>query len=151
MSDMSATLPVPGDRDFGDGVSESPFGQDAGADGTGRTFRDHTQTLRDQATDKLHDVFDQGKRQVTDTIDGVVAAAREIAGKLDDGSFGPIGGYAHTAADTIERLARTIKDKSPEELFDDGRDFARANPAVAVGLAVVAGFALTRIFRAGGR
>ena len=159
MSDMSdSTLHDPlGQADFGrDGVSESTFGQDAGAGGFGSgasgaagSFREQTMNLRSQATDKLRSFADEGKQQVTNSLDGLVDAAREIAGKIGD-KGGPLAGYAHTAADTLEHWASAVKDKSVEDLVDDGREFIRQQPGVAVGIAVAAGFVLTRLLKASG-
>lgn len=144
MNEMTDATFASGSRDFGDGVSESPFGQDAGAGG--HAARDHGSTLRDAAVDKLRSFADLGKDQVTGSLDGLVAAAREIAAKVGDNA-GPLGSYAHTAVDTLEGWADTIKAKSIEDLIDDGRDFARRSPAAAVAIAVVAGFALSRFLK----
>lgn len=155
MSDMAdSTLHDPlGQRDFGrDGVSESTFGQDAGAGGTGSgasgagSFREQTMNLRSQATDKLRSFADEGKQQVTNSLDGLVDAAREIANRIGD-KGGPLGGYAVTAADTLEHWASAVKDKSVEDIIDDGREFIRQQPGVAVGIAVAAGFVLTRLLK----
>ncbi|QXQ07969.1 hypothetical protein KX816_08265 [Sphingosinicellaceae bacterium] len=159
MSDMAdSTLHDPlGQRDFGrDGVSESSFGQDPGAGGTGSryssgasSFREQTMNLRSQATDKLRSVADEGKQQVTNSLDGLVDAAREIAHRIGD-KGGPLGAYAITAADTLEHWASTVKDKSVEDLMDDGREFIRQQPGMAVGIAVAAGFVLTRLLKVSG-
>jgi len=164
MSDMTdSTLHDPlGQRDFGsNGVSESTFGQDAGAGGKNQgaggngsssgagSFREQTQNLRSQATDKLRGIADEGKQQVTNSLDGLVDAAREIANRIGD-KGGPLGGYAITAADTLEHWASTVKDKSVEDLVDDGREFIRQQPGVAVGIAVAAGFVLTRLLKSSG-
>lgn len=147
---MATTYDNLTDRDFGnDGVSESPFGMDKGAGGT--AVRTRSLGLRGQATDKLRGVADQGKEHVASSLDGLVTAAREIANKLQDGSFGPIGGYATSAADTLEGWTQAVRDKSIDDLIDDGRELVRTQPAIAIGLAVAAGFALTRFLRAGGR
>ena len=146
MNDMSANgTELAGQRDFGDGISESVFGQDPGADG--RTLRGQASSLRDQASDKLRSFADMGKDQVTASLDGLIDAARDIAGKIG-GQGGPLGGYAHTAVDTLEGWAAVVKDKSIEDLIDDGRDFARRSPAAAVGIAVLTGFALSRFLKA---
>jgi ElaB/YqjD/DUF883 family membrane-anchored ribosome-binding protein len=140
-----------GSADFGaDGVSESRFGQGAGSAGqAGGTIRDKASGLREQATEKLRSFADEGKGQVAATLDGMVQAAREIADKLQDGSFGPIGGYATTAADTLQGWTDGIKNRSVEDLLDNGRQFVRSSPAVAVGVAVTAGFVLSRVLKAG--
>lgn len=141
-------------RDFGAGISESSFGQDPGADGSrasggAGSFRGQTANLRDQAAEKLRSFADEGKQQVTNSLDGLVEAARELANKVGD-KGGPLGGYAHSAADTLEGWAGVVKDKSVEDLIDDARDFARQSPGVAVGIAVAAGFALSRFLKASG-
>jgi len=149
----TATFSPSSTTDFGSaGVSESPFGQDAGAGGkTGSDSIGAKATgLRDQATQKLRGLADEGKGQVAATLDGLVTAAREIANKLQDGSFGPIGGYATTAADTLQGWTDGIKNRSVDDLLDDGREFVRKTPAVAVGVAVAAGFVLSRVLKAGG-
>ena len=163
MSDMAdSTLHDPlGQRDFGrDGVSESTFGQDAGAGGAGGSwsgsassvggsFREQTMNLRSQATDKLRGIADEGKQQVTNSLDGLVDAAREIANRIGD-KGGPLGGYAITAAETLEHWASAVKDKSVEDIIDDGREFIRQQPGMAVGIAVAAGFVLTRLLKVSG-
>jgi len=140
-----------GSSDFGaDGVNESRFGQAQGAASqAGHTIREKAGGIREQATEKLRSFADEGKGQVAATLDGLVQAAREIADKLQDGSFGPIGGYATTAADTLQDWTDSIKNRSVEDLFDDGREFVRKSPAVAVGVAVTAGFVLSRVLKAG--
>lgn len=150
MSEISdAALHDPaGQRDFNDGASENMFAQNRGNGGTGQTLRDMLD-LRGQAAGKLRSLVDDSKNQVTGSLDGVVEAAREIAAKLGDGSYGPIGGYATAAADALEDWAQSVKDKSVDELIDDGRDFVRQQPQIAVGVAVVVGFALSRLLKAG--
>ena len=117
--------------------------------GIAKSLSDQAGSLKDQAADRLRAFADEGKSHVTATLDGVVTAAREIADKLGDGAFGPVGGYAKDAADAVETWANGIKDKSIDELLDDGRHLVRAQPAIAVGVAVVAGFILSRFLKAG--
>lgn len=143
MSDTMMTKPS-SQPDFGDGVSESVFGQDSGAGGA--TLRNQASSLRDQASDKLRSFADLGKDQVTNTLDGLVDAAREIADKFSD-KAGPFGSFAHQAVDTLEGWAGTVKDKSIEDLIDDGRDFVRRSPVAAVAISVAAGFALSRFLK----
>ncbi len=119
------------------------------SNGFASLFDDPARTLRDQATTKLRGLADSGKGQVTDTLDGVAQAAREIADKLKEGSFGPVGGLANDAAETLERWTHSVKGMSIDDLLHEGEALARRSPALAVGLAVAAGFAVSRILRAG--
>lgn len=150
MATTGSTFDDVGGTEFGNaGASESAFGMDKGVGGLGEKMRNKSASLRDQASDKLHSVIDDGKEQVASTLDGLVTAAREISDRLQDGSYGPIGGYAQTAADTLEGWVRTVREKSVDELLDDGRELVRTQPAIAIGIAVAAGFALTRFLKAG--
>ena len=130
--------------DFDDGARETSFGMDRGGD----TLRNKSADLRGQATAKLRGFADNGKEQVANSLDGLVTAAREIADKLQDGQFGPIGGYATATADTLEGWVQAVRDKSIEELLDDSRELVRTQPAIAVGVAVAAGFVLSRFLKA---
>ena len=149
----SSTLDYNSTADFGSaGVSESAFGQDAGAGGKtgGDSIGAKATSLRDKAAQKLRGLADDGKGQVTATLDGLITVVREISDKLQDGSFGPVGGYAKDAADTLQGWTDGIKNRSVEDLIDDGRELVRKTPAVAVGVAVAAGFVLSRVLKAGG-
>lgn len=143
-----------GQRDFGDGgADDSPFEKAAGTAGNSTgdwsdRFGDQAGKLRDQAAQKLRGYADDGKNQVAASLDGLVTAAREIADRLGDGNYGPVGGYAATAADTLEGWLATVKDRSVEDLIDDGRELVRTQPAVAVGIAVAVGFVLSRFLKA---
>jgi hypothetical protein len=131
--------------DYADDVGGIAFGMDGGD-----TLREKSADLRGAAADKLRGFADTGKQQVANSLDGLVTAAREIAARMQDGSYGPIGGYATTAADTLEGWVRTVRDKSVDELVDDGRELVRTSPAIAVGAAVAAGFVLSRFLKASG-
>ena len=139
------------DATLHDTAGEHDVGTDRNGAGGGfaRLFDNPAGALRDQAVERLRGFADNGKAEVTNTLDGVVHAAREIADKLQDGSFGPVGGIATQAADALERWSHSVKDKSVDELIGEGRDLVRSSPAVAVGLAVAAGFAASRFLKAG--
>ena len=155
MTDASTATFDDASDDAGFGTAHAAYGDgsaDHGFDNhgdSGKSFASHAGTLRDQAADRLRGFADEGKAHITATLDGVVTAAREIADKLGDGAFGPVGGYAKDAADTVEQWVEGIKDKSVDELLDDGRDLVRSQPAVAVAVAVVAGFVVSRFLKAG--
>ncbi len=127
------------------GDQAGKLGEDAAA--AGRTLRTKASSLRDQAGDKLRSFADLGKDQMTNTLDGLIDAARDIAEKIG-GHGGPLSGYSDAAIETLEGWAAVVKDKSIEDLIDDGRDFARRSPAAAVGIAVLAGFVLSRFMKA---
>jgi ElaB/YqjD/DUF883 family membrane-anchored ribosome-binding protein len=95
-----------------------------------------------------------GKDMAADAVAGLADAARQMAGKLDDGqgdgNNAKAAEMARKAADTMEKFSGRLRDKEIEELADDARSAVRNNPAIAVGAAAVIGFALARFLKGSG-
>ena len=106
------------------------------------------QKVRADAVGKVRDIADEGKMQAKQALDGIVEAVRDVAHKLEDGGVGPLAKYAHKAADAVSGWSGSIDNKSVEELVGDARKLVRNSPAVAIGIALVAGFAVTRFLKA---
>ena len=73
----------------------------------------------------------------------------DAAGQVDDKLGGQYGQYARSAADQVQGLADTVRNKDVDELMADVRGFVKASPAVAIGVAAALGFAVTRLAQAG--
>lgn len=56
-------------------------------------------------------------------------------------------GFIHSAADTLQGAASSMRERSVEELVTCFRDFARRQPAAAFAGSVLAGFALARFLK----
>ena len=56
-------------------------------------------------------------------------------------------GFIHSAADTLQGAASSLRERSIEDLFEGFRDFARRQPAAAFAGSVLAGFALARFLK----
>lgn len=104
--------------------------------------------FRADAAGRARGIADEGKAQVSATLGGIVAAVRDVAAKLEGGGAAPVAKYAHQAADTVSGWASAVDSKSVDELVEDTRNLVRTSPAVAVGVALAAGFALSRFFKA---
>lgn len=104
------------------------------------------QKLRSQAVDRLHDAAQDGKGRADAMVEGVALAVSEFAERFDGDS--EIARLARSAADTVNGWADAIQSKSVDELVGDSRAIVRQSPALAIGLAVATGFALTRFFKA---
>jgi len=89
-----------------------------------------------------------------DAVAGLADAARQMAGKLDDGnadgSNAKAAEMARKAADSMEKFSGRLREKDIEEIADDARSVVRNNPAIAVGAAAVIGFALARFLKGSG-
>ena len=97
----------------------------------------------------VQSLIDEGKSQISTTIHGLADTVRDIATKLDDNGATPIARYVHDAADTVASWGHAVDDKSVDDLIGDTKTLVRTSPALAIGLAVVAGFAISRVVRSG--
>lgn len=139
----------------GSTMSQGSFntGATGGSTGTGgrdrlARVREEATKLRGQATDRARSAAEQGKTRATETIDGLARAVHEAAGNLEQQVSPQVAQYAHRAADALDNLSDSLRNKSVDELVDDARSFARRSPAVAIGAAVAVGFALARFLKA---
>lgn len=139
----------------GGGGSNGGFVATAGSNVRGATdklvsqVRDQVTTLRGQAGDKLRDLADDGKGKATGLLDDIAAVIEDAARSIDERLGREYGDYAHRASGAVNSFAGRVRDKSVDDLVDEGRDFVRKSPAVAIAAAAVVGFALMRIVRTG--
>lgn len=109
--------------------------------------------LAGKAGGALKDAAATGKDMAADAMHGLAGAARDMAGKLDDGdpdgTAAKAAGYARKAADGIDKFSESLKGKELDEIAEDARRAVRDHPAIAVGAAAVIGFALARFLKSG--
>ena len=106
-------------------------------------------TVPATVTHATQSLLGEGKAQLSSGLGGIAEAVRDIAAKLEGNGAAPLAHFVHDAADTVHGWARTVEHKSVDDLLGETRSLVRTSPALAVGLAVVAGFAVVRIVRAG--
>jgi len=107
------------------------------------------QDFRSQAGDAARTAANKGKGRAAETMGGIGGAIRESAKNIDD-SFGEeYGDYARGAADKVDDWAERLDGKEVDDMVDDAREFVRKRPAIAIGAAAIAGFALVRLLRSG--
>lgn len=111
--------------------------------------RDQVTTLRGQAGDKLRDLADDGKGKATTLLEDIASVIEDAARSIDERLGRDYGDYAHRASDAVTSFAGRVRERSVDDLVDDGRDIVRKSPAVAIAAAAVVGFALMRIVRTG--
>jgi len=122
-----------------------------GGSGTDRLVSqvDQVTSLRSQAAERARGFADEGKGKVTGLLEDVSEVINDAARSVDERLGADYGDYAHRAADAVAGFAGRIRGKSVDDILDDTRDFVRKSPAVAIGIAAVAGFALIRVIKAG--
>ena len=133
-------------------VAKTDGGDTSSGSGTERLVtqvREQVANLRGQAGDRVRGLADDGKSRASSLLDEVSGVIADAARSVDERLGEDYGRYAHRAADSLSGFAGKVRDKNVDDLLDDTRDFIRKSPAVAIGIAAVAGFALLRVIKTG--
>lgn len=133
----------------GGGFVASSAESGSGTDRLVSQVREQVSTIKSQAGTRIRGIADEGKEKATGLLDDFSEVIGEAA-RAVDGKFGEdYGAYAHRAAGAVSGLAEKVRGKSVDDLIDDTRDFVRKSPAIAIGIAAIAGFALIRLLKTG--
>jgi hypothetical protein len=126
----------------------------------------------DRVAEDISSLGDKAKSNIAEAAESAKAEARRIANQQKDAGAVRLGevagavrgaartletgmpqmaGYIHEAAARLEDAAKTMRHRSVDDLVDEVSSFARAQPAVFFGGAMLAGFALTRFLKSSGQ
>lgn len=93
--------------------------------------------------------LNEQKDVAADSIGDVAQALRDAAGRKGDGSGGDaIAEMTGSAADGLERLSNTLRNKDISGMLRDMESFARSQPVAFFGLSLAAGFLAVRFLKA---
>lgn len=94
---------------------------------------------------------DEQKHSIAREVHTVAGAIRAAAEHLEVQNEQQTSDYAHRAAKLVDRFGTSLEQKSLGELVEDIQRTTREQPALAVGLAALAGFVGTRFLRSSER
>lgn len=114
-----------------------------GSAGTDGGFDESARTIR-KAVD---DTAAAGRNAGAAAIDDMAGTARSIADGMEDRQP-DLARYARRAAETAEDVSEAIRTRSFGDLLNEVNGFARREPVAFFGVAMLAGFALTRFLGA---
>ena len=156
MSDADVTPPTGTDfepaaplKDTGVAFEPADDADTAPSVGTRQQIKDSAGNVRQQATDKLRLVAENGKAKADGAIDQLVKTLNDAASSIDEKVGAQYGQYAHQAISTVTGYTDQIKDKSVDEIFDEVRALVAKNPAIATGVAAAIGFVVARLAQSG--
>jgi hypothetical protein len=116
---------------------------------------DQARVQTEQAMEKVRgsavDMMDQQRQRAADGLGGVADALRQTGDSLRSSDQSALGQYADRAADTVEEISHQLRDKSVDELLSEAEAFARREPEVFLGGAVLLGLLASRFFKASSR
>ena len=130
----------------------SPYATDTGTrpgGGVRDAIKGGTDKLKSTANDRALGFVSQGIERSSGALSNVSALIGDTAASIDDRLGSQYGDYARQAAEAVERAARSLANKEPDELIDDARSLVRKSPGIALAGAAILGFALVRVVKAG--
>jgi ABC-type transporter Mla subunit MlaD len=107
---------------------------------------DAAETAKDHARRIAHQQKDAGADRLGEVAGAVHGAARTL-----EAGMPKVANYVHEAATQLEGVAKTLRHRSVDDLIEEIGGFARAQPAIFFGGAMLAGFALTRFLKSSGQ
>lgn len=111
------------------------------ADAATARGRQFIEAARDQAADYVGRRKDSAAQSVAD----VANSLRESGSAFEDRPN--IKAFVDNAAEGLDQLADTIRERSFEEIYDDVEGFARRRPTAFAAAATVVGFMLARFLK----
>jgi hypothetical protein len=167
---LTLTPPQPsslGASASGSGASGEQAAERAKADA--ETAATHAQAAADDATAGVRRRTDELKQQAEGVLDDARHRAREVAGEqknvaaerltgfasalrhassdLDEQGQSVVSGFVRQAADGLEHFSGAVRRNDVDDLVGGIEDFARRQPAVFIGSAVLAGFGIARFMK----
>jgi len=107
--------------------------------------------LADLARGRLTMLVEDARDSLVGQVRSLKSLAELLADNIGDSlgdNAAPVKQFIGKASGTIDTIADTLAEKSVEQLVDDGRELVRAQPVVAVSLAIAIGFLVGRIAKA---
>ena len=102
--------------------------------------------LMDKARDKVETVADEQKATGAAYISSVAQAVGRAAGAFED-SVPQAARYIRQASGQMHDMAEAVRRRDVSELLNEVRDFARRQPALFFGGALLLGFAAARFLK----
>ncbi len=113
--------------------------------------RQQTGQVVEQVRGNAFQMMDQQKGKAADGLGSVAQALHQTGDSLQGGEQGALGQYAHRAADTIDQISEQLRTKSVDQLLSEAEQFARREPEVFLGGAVLLGLLASRFLKASSR
>lgn len=109
--------------------------------------RHEARQLMGEAKERAKSALADQKGVIAEQVDGMAHALRMTAHQLDEQNKGTVARYADWAADGLDRLSNSLRERDLDSLIGQASDFARRRPAAVIGGAMVAGFLLSRFLK----
>ena len=113
-------------------------------------LRREASRLAGDIKNRARDFAETRKAAGADRLSGVAGAVERAASDLE-GEAPQIARYIRDAAGGMRGFSSKLRDRSVDDIASEARDFARRQPLVVFGGAVLAGLALSRFLKSSAR
>lgn len=103
-------------------------------------------SVLETAQQRVGEFAEEGKDAGVRQAEGLARAIHRAADEIQD-SAPWMARYVHEAAESVDGMARSIRDRRPREIIGSLESLARRQPVAFFGAAALAGFALARFAR----
>jgi hypothetical protein len=138
-----------------DNATRASTGIGATADGSTTQSADLAGTAKDAADQMMSFARSQASARLAPQIDNVcqsvgstASAIRSMSSQLREQNMGDFAGYADQAAAQLEGVTSFLEGKDLDDLVVEAERFARNQPAVFIGGALLLGFMASRFLKA---
>lgn len=151
--DQSASItPQQNHGQVGSGSQQNQGGgQNTGGQDLLQQAKQTTNEVVNQVQQQANSQINRQKESAASELSTVVNAVRRFGETLNNEGEGPIARFAaqygDKAADSLDRVARYLREQDPKRLLNDVQNFGRRQPALLIGGAFLLGFAGARIIK----
>jgi gas vesicle protein len=103
--------------------------------------------MLDKAKDTVKDQLSTQKDRATDSMGGFTDALHQTGQQLRQNGQGAFGDYADSLASQVDRAVGFLRERDVDQLVSDVENFARKQPALFIGGAVLLGIAVGRFLK----
>lgn len=124
--------------------SGTPEGEQPREGGTGEKGDELLDTVRKRGRGLLH----RQKQAAVEELSSFAGVMKDAAAKLETTDEARVGTYVRKAADFVDGLSSSLRERDLEDLVHQAEGALRERPAVGLGLSAAAGFVIGRMLRA---
>ena len=129
--------------------TQSTYGTGDSGDDAASFAKERAGALWYDAKESARNKLNEQKAVAADGIGGVAGALRDASRQREQGGErNAFAGLTESAADGLDRLSGTLRNKDVSTMLHDMESFARSQPVAFFGLALAAGFLGVRFLKA---
>ncbi|MGK6317424.1 nutrient deprivation-induced protein [Neorhizobium sp. DT-125] len=109
-----------------------------------RSASDFVKQEVSSASDKTKDAADERKNFIAGKMSSVALAMEKVAAELEQGDNREVGRLTRNLGSSMRKFSEDIQDRSLGEIAGMAEDFGRRQPLAFLGVAAIAGLAVSR-------